>query len=155
MQRLSPHRPTDVDGLAAQVRAVAAAFPSRANYGWPSDLAKAYKQVLGCPAQLRFVVVAQWSSYRCRPFVWVARSQLFGGSCSPLNFARHPAWMCEALAVHCGLAASHCVNDMIGVGPSDLVVCGREAWCYVGRRCGREVRDDNSSLSPSVLLLSA
>ena len=117
VERFSSHRPTDVDGLAAQVRAVAEAFPQRALSGWPSDFAKAYKQVPRDPAQLRFVVVAQWCPYRCRPILWVARSQLFGGSSSPRNFARHPAWMCEALAVCFSLATSHCVDDMIGIDP--------------------------------------
>ena len=136
VERFSSHRPTDVDGLAAQVRAVAAAFPQRALSGWPIDFAKAYTQVPGDPAQLRFVVVAQWCPYRCRPVLWVARSQLFGGSSSPLNFARHPAWMCEALAVYFSIATSHCVDDMIGIDPSDIVVCGWSAWTYLARRCG-------------------
>ena len=83
VERFSSHRPTDVDGLVAQVRAVATRFPHRAMSGWPIDFAKAYEQVLGDPAQFRCVVVAQWCPYRCRPILWVARSQLFGGSSSP------------------------------------------------------------------------
>ncbi len=117
VERFSSHRPTDVDGLGAQVREVAIRFPQRAISRWPSGFAKAYKQVLGDPAQFRFVVVAQWCPDRCRPILWVARSQVFGGSSSPLNFARYPAWMCEALAVYFSLAASHCVDDMIGIDP--------------------------------------
>ena len=35
VERFSSHRPTDVDGLAAQVRAVATRFPQRAISGWP------------------------------------------------------------------------------------------------------------------------
>ena len=96
MERLSSHRPIDVNGLVAQVRAVAAAFPHRASAGWPSYCAKAYIKESGDPDQLRFVVVAQWCPYRCRPVLWVARSRVFGGSSSPLNLSRHPAWSCEA-----------------------------------------------------------
>ena len=144
VERFSSHRPTDVDGLAAQVRAVAAGFPQRALSGWPIDFAKAYKLVPGDHAQLRFVVVAQWCPYRCRPVLWVARSQVFGGPSSPLNFARYPAWMCEALAVYFSLATSHCVDDMIGIDPSDIVVSGWSDWRYVARRCGWEVSDEKS-----------
>ena len=60
VERFSSHRPTDVDGLAAQVLAVAHRFATRAISGWPSDFSKAYKQVPGDPAQQRFVVVVQW-----------------------------------------------------------------------------------------------
>ena len=59
VERFSSHRPTDVDGLATQVRAVAHRFPRRPVSGWPSDFSKVYKQVPGDPAQLRYVVVAQ------------------------------------------------------------------------------------------------
>ena len=65
-----------------------------------------------------------------------------------MNFARYPAWMCEALAVYFGLATSHCVDDMIGIDPSDIVVSGWSAWRYVARRCGWEVSDEKS---PSTL----
>ena len=93
--QLSSHRPTDVDGLATQVRTVAHRFPRRPVSGWLSELAKAYKQVSGDPAQLRYVVVAQWCPTRRRPILWLAQSQLFGRSRSPQQFSRYPAWMCE------------------------------------------------------------
>ena len=86
VERFSSHRPTDVDALAAQVRAVSHRFAGRAVSGWPSDFSKAYKQVPGDPAQRRFVVVAQWCPYRGRPILWIALSQLFGGASSPLIF---------------------------------------------------------------------
>ena len=67
VERFSSHRPTDVDGLVAQVRAVSHRFAKRAISCWPSDFSKVYKHVPGDPAQLRFVVLAQWCPYRCRP----------------------------------------------------------------------------------------
>ena len=73
-ERFSSHRPTDVDGLATQVRAVAHRFPRRLVSGWPSDFSKAYKQVPGEPAQLRYVVVAQWCPTRRRHILWIALS---------------------------------------------------------------------------------
>jgi hypothetical protein len=42
VERFSSHRPTDVDALAAQVRAVSHRFAGRAVSGWPSDFSKAY-----------------------------------------------------------------------------------------------------------------
>ena len=96
VERFSSHRPTDVDGLATQVRAVAHRFPRRPISGWPSEFSKAYKQVPGDPAQLRYVVVAQWCPTRRRPFLRGAMTMLFGGSSLPLHFSPYPAWMCEA-----------------------------------------------------------
>ena len=52
--------------------------------------------------------------------------------------------MCAALAVYFSLAASHCVDDMIGIDPSDIVVSGWSAWRYVADRCGWEVSDEKS-----------
>ena len=53
-ERLFTHRPTDMDGLATQVRTVAHRFSRRPVSGWPSESGKAYKQVPGDPAQLCF-----------------------------------------------------------------------------------------------------
>ena len=146
VETFSAHRPTDVDGLAAQTRAVAHRFPRSRLKGWPSDYAKAYKQVPTSPNQLRYVVVVQWDPTKGRPVLWVALSQLFGGSSSPLNFARFPAWMCEALAVFFAVAVSHCVDDMIGVDPDDVVMSGWRAWRRLAKRCGWEVSDAKSPL---------
>ena len=41
----SSHRPTDPDGLAAQVRAVRRRYARARLRGWPCDLEKAYKHV--------------------------------------------------------------------------------------------------------------
>ena len=88
VERFPSHRPTNVDGLATQVRAVAHRFPRRPVSGWPGDFSKAYKQVPGDPAQLRYVVVAQWCPTRRRRIMWVALSQLFAGPSLPFFFSR-------------------------------------------------------------------
>ena len=49
---VSSHRPTDPDGLVAQVRAVRRRFPRANLRGWPCDLEKAYEQVPGDPNQI-------------------------------------------------------------------------------------------------------
>ena len=82
--------------------------------------------------------------YRCRPVLWIALSQLFGGSSSPLNFSRYPAWMCEALAVLFAVPASHCVDDMIGIDPADIVMTGWNAWRHFAKISGWEVSDEKS-----------
>ena len=118
------------------------ALPRRPVSGWHSDYSKAYKQVPGEPAQLRYVVVAQWCPTRRRPILRIALSQLFGGSSSPLYVSRYPAWMCEALAVFFTVAASHCVDDMIGIDPSDVVVSGWQSWLRLARRCGWKISQE-------------
>ena len=61
-----------------------------------------------------------------------------------MNFSRHPAWMCEAIAVFFAMSVTHCVNDMIGIDPSDVVMSGWRAWRCFAQRCGWEVSDENA-----------
>lgn len=153
VERFSSHRPADVDGPATRSRAESRRPPRRAVSGWPSDLSKAYKRMPGDLAQLRFVAVAQWCHYHCRPVLWIVSSQLCGGSSSPLNSARYTAWMCEALAVLITVAASHRVDDMIGVDPPDAVMRRWEAWRFFASRGGWEVSDEMSP-QPSQTLMA-
>ena len=68
-------------------------------------------------------------------------------------FSRYPAWMCEALAVFFVLAASHCVDDMIGIDPSDVVASGWHSWLLLARRCGWEIRKEQSPFPSNQLLV--
>ena len=121
---VSSHRPTDPDGLVAQVRATRRRFPEWQLSGWPCDLEKAYKQVPGCSYQLRLAVIVMWSVTMACPVFFVPLCQLFGGKSPPLNFARFPAWLCEMAASLFALAASHCVDDVIAVEPSPIAASG-------------------------------
>jgi hypothetical protein len=85
------HRPTDVDALAAQTRAVSKARPGRKLSGWASDFAKAYKQVPGDPTQVKEIVLAQCDPDRDAVAFFVALSQVFGSKTAPVNFSRYPA----------------------------------------------------------------
>ena len=40
---------------------------------------------------------------------------LWGGKSCPVNFTRIPDWCCHALSTFAGLAASHCVDDVLVV----------------------------------------
>ena len=52
--------------------------------------------------------------------------------------------MCEALAVLFAVPASHCVDDMIGIDPADVVMSGWKAWRALAKVSGWEVGDDKS-----------
>ena len=121
---VSSHRPTDPDGLAAQVRAVRRRFPSNRLQGWPCDLEKAYKQVPAAPHQLKWTVIVMWSTLHGHPVFFCTRCQLFGGKSPPLNFARYAAWLCEAASALFLLATSHCVDDVISVEPEEIAASG-------------------------------
>ena len=95
---VSSHRPTDPDGLVAQVRATRRRFPEWQLSGWPCDLEKAYKQVAASPEQLRLAIIVMWcATMGCSAF-FIPLCQLVGGKSPPLNFARFPAWLCEVAA---------------------------------------------------------
>ena len=57
---VSSHRPTDPDGLVAQVRATRRRFPKWQLSG-ALRFGKAYKQVPGCSYQLRLAIIVMWS----------------------------------------------------------------------------------------------
>ena len=122
------HRPTDVDGLIAQSRAVAKASRTSHLTGWLSDFAKAYKQVPGDPTQLRDVVLAQFDPVRGCIAFFVALCLIFGSKTAPLNFARFPAVFCELVARLFRLPATHCVDDVIFIEDIDAATSGKQSW---------------------------
>ncbi len=87
---LSSHRPTGVDALCAQVRAVQDRFPACPLEGFPSDFQKSYEQVPGVPSEAAYLVIVQFCPLRRRPVFFIPSSQLFGSAAAPLNFSRYP-----------------------------------------------------------------
>ncbi len=122
---LQSHRPTSVDALVAQSRAVGARFPQDRLHGFPSDYSKAYKQVPGDPDECSSLTVAQWSPIHQRIVLFAACSQLFGSKPAPLNFSRFPSWSCWCLASLFAIPCTHCVDDMIFV---ERASTARSAW---------------------------
>lgn len=122
------HRPTDVDSLVAQTRAVARALPNSRLSGWLSDFAKAYKQVPGDPTQLPDVVLAQFDPVLGCVAFFVPLCLVFGSKTAPLNFARFPAMFCELVARLFRLPATHCVDDVIFIEDVDSAGSGKQSW---------------------------
>ena len=129
------HRPTDVDGLVSQTRAVADSCNSKL-FAWTSDFAKAFKQVPADPSQRSFVVLAQFSPSAGQVAYFVTNCQVFGSKSSPLNFSRYPALFCWCAAVLFSIAATHCVDDVISVENSASAASGMEAWENFMELCG-------------------
>ena len=140
----SAHRPTDVDALVAQARAVAAAYPLCEIWGWKSDYSKAFKQVPACPSQIELVVIVQWSPSAKRPVFFIVYCQVFGGKTAPLNFCRSPAWSCEAMATLFAVPASHCVDDVIVIERAETIHSGRESWLHFNKLCGWSISMEKS-----------
>ena len=130
------HRPTDVDGLAAQCRAVSRARPGAKLAGWASDFAKAYKQVPGDPTQIEDVVLGQFDPWRRAVAFFIALSQVFGSSTAPVNFSRYPAWFCAVVAVVFLLPATHCVDDVIIIEELNIADSGKVCWDHLMALCG-------------------
>jgi len=150
---VSAHQPTDPDTLLAQTRAVCERYPQAPLLGWPSDFAKAYKQVPATPDQARHCVIAQWSPVHSRTVCWVTFCQLFGGKSPPLNFSRFPAWLCWVAAVLFALPLSHCVDDMIAIEPTALADSGRNAWLTLCQALGWEISMPKSPIPRNVFLV--
>ena len=93
------HRPVDPDGWCGQVRAAQERFPHERLSQFPSNFAKAYKQVTGKPEDVNKYVIGQWSPAEQRALFYVALSLLFGGRGAPVQFARFPAWFAFVVAV--------------------------------------------------------
>ena len=75
---VSSHRPTDVDGLVGQLRAVTLAKLLRKLRWWKSDFSKAYKQVPAPPNQMQWVVIVQWDPTTGDAAFFLTLSQVFG-----------------------------------------------------------------------------
>ena len=125
---MNSHRPTDVDGLVAQVRATTVRFGLELLIGWKSDYSKAFKQVPSSPLQIEDFVVCQFDPHMERPAFFMTYSQLFGGKSAPLNFSRYPEWTTEILAILWAVPASSCVDDVICVERASTAESGRNAW---------------------------
>ena len=122
------HRPTDVDALSAQSRAVASSCPNEELAGWCSDFSKAYKQVPADPSQVCDVVLAQWDPTALCVMFFVALSLVFGSRTAPVNFARFPAWFCFVVAILFRLPATHCVDDVIFIESVRVALSGKVCW---------------------------
>ena len=122
------HRPTDVDALAAQTRAVSERSPLSPLLGWTCDFSKAYKQVPGDPSQLHLLVLAQFNPVSLCADLFIPLTQVFGSKTSPINFARFPAVLIFLVAVLFMLPASHCVDDVIFIEEEGIAYSGKCSW---------------------------
>ena len=138
------HRPTDMDGLAAQTRAAQERFPGEPLSGFTSDFAKACKQVPADPAYIDDYIIAQYDPDAPGVIFWRALTLLFGGKCTPLQFSRCPAWFAFVMAALIALPMSHCVDDMIGVERSSTVMSGWLSWRAIALLTGWDVPDSKS-----------
>ncbi len=138
------HRPTSVDALAAQTRAVSARFPSDVLHGFPSDYAKAYKQIPADPLEEGEVTIVQWSPIHQRAVLFIPYSQVFGSKAAPLNFSRYPSWCCWCLASLFAIAASHCVDDMIFVERASTAMSAWTAWQLLAALMGWDLDEAKS-----------
>jgi len=125
-----------VDGIVAQVRAIAEHSPDESLVGWLSDFSKAYKQIPGDPQQLRDVVIAQYDPTRNDAAYFVPLCLVFGSKTAPLDFARFPAVMCEMVARLFRLPATHCVDDVIFVETALAAPSGKLAWTGFVKHAG-------------------
>ena len=140
------HRPTDVDGLVSQARAVADTFPGSRLAGWTSDFTKAFKQVPSDPSQVPYVIIAQWDPFASAIAFFICYCQVFGSRSAPLNFSRFPAWCCQVLGRAWAIPMTHCVDDMITVERLATAESSREAWLTFAELCGWLVAMDKSPL---------
>ena len=133
---LHSHRPTDVDALVAQSRACAESTPRSKLLAWVSDFAKAFKQIPLDPEQVQYIVIVQYSPMSGQHVFFVTYCQTFGSKNSPLNFSRFPAVICELVAVLFCLAATHCVDDVIGIEAEETAMFGKSCWDEFMDLCG-------------------
>ena len=138
------HRPTDVDGLAAQTRADAEAYPEEDLQGWPSDFKGAFKQVPAVLLFLSLLVLVQYSPALKKPIYWLPLSQVFGSKMAPINFCRYPTWFCDTVAALFAVPMSHCVDDMISVEPAKVVESGWASWRLMAELAGWELNEEKS-----------
>ena len=82
----STHVPMTSDAVAAQVRSVNMTFPEARLAGFPSDFAKAYKQVPEDPVEVENFVLAQFEPDKQCLAYWLPLTLLFGGRLAPLLF---------------------------------------------------------------------
>jgi len=144
------HRPTDVDGLVSQTRAVAESCNGELS-AWTSDFAKAFKQVPADPSQRKYLILAQYSPSAEQVVYFVTNCQVFGSKSSPLNFSRYPALFCWCAAVLFKVAATHCVDDVISVESSDTAASGMEAWENFMALCGWKLSSEKRKLASNIL----
>ena len=142
------HRPTDVDALVAQARAVSEAFPSDSIRGWTSDFSKAYKQIPADPAQVGSYILAQFSPVTGLVAFFLTFCQVFGSKSAPLNFSRFPALLCFLCAVLFCLPLTHCVDDVICFESLATSASGKYSWDLFMELCGWLMNADKK-MSPA------
>jgi len=133
---MSSHKPTDVDGLVAQVRAATVRFGHVHLIGWKSDFSKAFKQVPSSPCQIEDFVICQYDPVNKCVAYFKTFSQLFGGKSAPLNFSRFPEWKAEILATLWAIPSSSCVDDVIAIERMSTADTARDAWFCLTKSTG-------------------
>ena len=68
----------------------------------------------------------------------------FGGKSCPVNFARIPDRGCHMLAAMGGVAASHCVDDVLAADRTSTIVSGFLLWRHLAALAGWDVPDRKS-----------
>ena len=137
----STHRPADLDLMSSLGRTVAEYFPGLRIGGLPSDFKGAYRQVTSCPLQALDFVVTSWNpELACQVFL-LAVSQLFGSGNAPLNFTRCPDFCCRAISCLLGIAAVHCVDDVLVLEIWDSAMSAFHGWRGFADLCGWDVPD--------------
>jgi len=141
---LTAHRPTDADGLVAQVRAISEKFPRSRLKTWKSDFSKAFKQVPSCPTQVEYVVVAQYSPIEKCVVYFIVYSQVFGGKSAPLNFSRYPALLMVCMAYLYLAPMTHCVDDVICIEIAETIDSSRSGWMTLTSLSGWLISQEKS-----------
>ena len=99
--------------MASKGRGVAWLLPGKRIGGSPSDLEGTYRQVTACPLHALDFAFASWDQVAMIPVLFLEVSQPFGSGNVPLNFTRYQDVSCRASFALLGVAASHCVDDML------------------------------------------
>ena len=135
----STHVPMTSDAVAAQVRSVNMTFPEATLAGFPSDFAKAYKQVPEDPVEVENLVLAQFEPDKQCLAYWLPLTLLFGGRLAPLLFTRFPAFMIHIVAVLFCIAMQHCVDDLLNVERELTIQDCHKLWMKLCRLTGWDV----------------
>ena len=84
-------------------------------------------------------MLSQWRPSTESVIFWIALSLLFGGRLAPLGFARFPAWVIETVAALFAFAMQHCVDDVLHIGPLQLVEQAYVIWMQFTKAYGRDL----------------
>ena len=114
--------------LGHSVSHVARTIPNVSVVAVSKRFKKMYKQVhtrtkpgrLGCDGTVASTRVSSCVSVWVYPF--------WGGKSCPVSFSRIQDWCCHALSTFAGLAASHCVDDVLVVDRQTTILSG---WLFL------------------------